>query len=106
MIDAQTLETLRTFATADIVRLIICGIIGAFIGELNRNYSKFSVTLFLISFLSSAFMAVIAGIIFLEVVKIKPPLLEAASAFCGYIGHKKVVKWIIEKKDKLLEKGD
>lgn len=61
---------------------------------------------FLISFLSSALMAVIAGIIIKEVLKIKPPLLEAFTLFAGYVGHKKVMKWIIEKKDKLLEKGE
>ena len=104
MIDAQTLEMMRGLASVDLVRLIIVGTLGSFIGELNRSYKKFSIPFFIVSFLSSAFMASIAGVLIKEIIKVRSPILEAVTALLGYCGHKKTLKWILEKKDKFLEK--
>jgi len=98
------METMRNLVSIDLIRMILAGTLGAFIGELNRNYTKFTVNSFIVSFLSSAFMATIAGIMLRELFKLKTPLLEAGTALMGWWGHKKTLKFIENKKNKLLEK--
>ena len=94
----QTLETMRNLFSVDLIRMILAGSLGAFLGELNRNYSKFSINGFIISFLSSAFMAAIAGILIKESFKLKSPAIEAVTALMGWWGHKKTIKFIETKK--------